>query len=59
MYSDNGPWGKQDFMQLLRDHLLSQLLGLDYNGDERTFSPEQCNEVHLVNIDSVVESKMI
>ena len=59
MYSDGGPYGNQDFMQSLKNHLLSRLLGLDYDGDEQTFSPEQHNEVRLVNIDSVVESKMI
>ena len=46
-------------MQSLKNHLLSRLLGLDYDGDEQTFSPEQRNEVRLINIDSVVESKMI
>ena len=51
--------GKQDFMQLLKNHLLSQLLGLDYDGDERTFSPEQHNEVCLININLVVELKII
>ena len=51
--------GKQDFMQLLKNHLLSRLLGLDYDSDEQTFSPEQHNEVHLINIDLVVESKII
>lgn len=44
---------------MLKNHLLSQLLGLDYDGDEQVFSAEEHNKVRLVNIDSVVESKII
>lgn len=46
-------------MQSLKYHLLSQLLGLDYDEGEQIFSPEEHNEVRLVNINSVVESKII
>lgn len=46
-------------MQLLKDHLLSRLLGLDYNGDERSFTAWQRNGLQLTNIDTVVHSKIL
>lgn len=46
-------------MQTLKDHLLSRLLGLDYDGDERTFTSEQRNSIRLVNADVVVRSKQL
>lgn len=46
-------------MLCLRNHLLSQLLGLDFDGNERTFTPERCNEVRLINPDTIVESKIL
>ena len=45
-------------MQLLKDHLLSRLLGLDYDGDERSFTAQQRNAIQLTNIDTVVQSKV-
>ena len=46
-------------MQALKDHLLSRLLGLDYDGDEETFTPEQRTSVRLLNLSSVIESKLL
>jgi len=46
-------------MLCLKNHLLSWLLGLDFDGNERAFTPEQRNEVRLVNIDALVESKIL
>jgi len=44
-------------VQKLKNHLLSQLLGLDYDGDERSFSPEDWNGLHLTN-HRIVEAKI-
>ena len=38
--------------------MLSRLLSLDFDGDERSFTPEQRNEMRL-NLDRVVESKIL
>ena len=46
-------------MQALKDHLLSRLLSLDYDGDEETFTPEQRTSVHLLNLSSVIKSKLL
>ena len=46
-------------MKHLKDHLLSRLLTLDFNGDERPFTPEQRNELRLLNLDRVIESKIL
>jgi len=59
MYSNDGYAGQLDFVQTLKDHLLSRLLGLHYNGDERTFTSEQRNDIHLINFDTIVESKLL
>ncbi|KAF8427567.1 hypothetical protein L210DRAFT_3652625 [Boletus edulis BED1] len=53
------PAFKLDFMSCLKNHLLSRLLGLDYDGDERTFTLEQRNKICLINTDAVVESKTL
>ena len=53
-------YGRQsNFMHSLKNHLLLRLLGLDYNGDKRTFSLEQRSAIHLTNLHSVVESKIL
>lgn len=39
--------------------MLSRLLKLDYDGDERSFTPEQRNELRLPNLDHNVESKIV
>ena len=46
-------------MQALKNHLLSRLLGLDYDGDEWSFTSEQRSAIHLTNLYSVVESKLL
>ena len=46
-------------MKHLKDHLLSRLLTLDFDGDERPFTPEQRNELRLLNLDRVIESKIL
>ena len=46
-------------MSCLKDHLLSRLLQLDFDGDERLFTPEERNELRLININRIVESKVI
>ena len=58
IYSDAATH-QPDFILCLRNHLLSRLLGLDFDGNERTFTPEQHNEMHLVNPDAVIESKIL
>jgi len=44
-------------VQKLKNHLLSRLLGLDYDGDERSFSPEDRNGLRLTN-HQIVKSKI-
>jgi len=39
--------------------MLLRLLKLDYDGDERLFTPEQRNKLHLLNLDHNVESKIV
>ena len=46
-------------MRRLKEHMLSRLLKLAFNGDERTFTPEQCNELCLLNVSHIVESKIL
>ena len=46
-------------MQNLKDHLLSRLVGLDYDGDERIFTPNERNNIEFTNLNSVVESKLL
>ena len=46
-------------MQNLKDHLLSRLVGLDYNGDEWIFTPNERNNIEFTNLNSVVESKLL
>jgi hypothetical protein len=46
-------------MQALKDHLLSRLLGLDYDGDEETITSKQRTSVRLLNLSSVIESKLL
>ena len=58
MYSDAATH-QSNFMLCLRNHLLSWLFGLDFDGDKWTFTPEQHNEVHLVNPDAVIKSKIL
>ena len=43
----------------IKDHLLSRLHHLDFDGDKRLFTPEQQNNLHLLNPDQFVESKII
>ena len=45
-------------MPRLKDHLLSRVLGLEYDGDERSFTAQQRNELRLTNVDRIVESKI-
>lgn len=59
IYSNGGYGGKPAFMQTLKDHLLSRLLGLDYDGDERTFTSDERNDVRLINFDAIIESKIL
>lgn len=58
-HSDDVYGGKLDFMQSLKDHLLSRLHGLHYDGDEQTFTSQQRNDVHLINFDTIVELKIL
>ena len=46
-------------MQSLKDHLLSRILELEYDGDERTFTHEQRNTIQLTNTDRTVWSKVL
>jgi hypothetical protein len=46
-------------MPSLKDHMLSRLLKLDFDGDERVFTPEQRNELCLLNVDRIVGSKIL
>ena len=46
-------------MQNLKDHLLSKLLGLDYDGDEQTFTSDEQNNLYFTNLNSVVELKLL
>ena len=46
-------------MRNLKDHLLSRLLGLDYDGDKRIFTPDKHNKIEFANLNSVVESKLL
>ncbi|KIM66090.1 hypothetical protein SCLCIDRAFT_22307 [Scleroderma citrinum Foug A] len=55
-YCDN-PAMKPDFVQKLKNHLLLRLLGLDYDGDEQSFSPEDQNSLCLTN-QRMVKSKI-
>ena len=48
-----------DFTQNLKDHLLSRLLGLDYDGDKQIFTPEERSKIEFTNLNSVVESKLL
>ena len=59
IYSNGGYDSKPAFMQTLKDHLLSRLLDLDYDGDERTFTLDKRNNVHLINFDAIVELKIL
>ena len=38
---------------------MSRLLRLDFNGDERMFTPEERNELRLLNPNRIVESKIV
>jgi hypothetical protein len=46
-------------MRNLKDHLLSRLLGLDYDGDKRIFTPKECSKIEFANLNSVMESKLL
>ena len=46
-------------MTQMKDHMLSRLHDLDFNGNERWFTPEQRNELRLLNLSCVVESKIV
>ena len=59
IYSNGGYGGKPAFVQTLKDHLLSRLLGLDYDGNERTFTSDERNDVRLINFDAIIESKIL
>lgn len=39
--------------------MLSRLLKLDFDGNECLFTPEQQNELGLLNINHIVESKIL
>ncbi|KIM54557.1 hypothetical protein SCLCIDRAFT_31001 [Scleroderma citrinum Foug A] len=56
-YHDDPAMKQPDFVQKLKNHLLLRLLGLDYDGDERSFLPEDRNSLHLTN-QRMVESKI-
>ena len=43
----------------MKDHLLSTLLGLDYDGDECIFTGQERNVIRLSNTDKVVQSKIL
>ncbi|KAF8126478.1 hypothetical protein EV363DRAFT_1114492, partial [Boletus edulis] len=47
------------FVRSLKDHLLSRILELDYDGDERTFTPEERNAIQLTNVEKVVWSRVL
>ena len=47
------------FMRCLKDPMLSRLHNLDFDGDEHSFTPKQRNELQLLNLDHVVESKIL
>ena len=39
------------------DHLLSQLYGYEYDGDEHSFTDDECNDLRIVGgLNRVVES---
>ena len=59
IYSNGGYGGKPAFMQTLKDHLLSRLLDLNYDGNEQTFTLDERNNVHLINFDAIIESKIL
>jgi len=45
---------------MLKDHLLSRLLGLDYDGDERVFTDAERNSVHFINnLNTVSQAKRL
>jgi len=48
-----------NFMSSLKDHLLSQLLNLDFDADEWPFTLDQWNKLWLLNLNCVVESKTL
>jgi hypothetical protein len=42
----------------MKDHILSHLLGLEYDGDERDFTGVERNDVHFINnLNSVFQPK--
>ena len=45
-------------MQMLRNHLLARLLGLDYDGDECSFTEAQHQLLRFTNLGVVIESKL-
>ena len=45
-------------MPRLKDHLLSRVLGLEYDGNKQSFTAQQRNELRLTNVDRIVESKI-
>ncbi|KAG2055844.1 hypothetical protein BDR06DRAFT_1044714 [Suillus hirtellus] len=48
------------FIPKLKDHLLSQLLGLDYDGDERAFTDAERNSVRFINnLNKVSQAKRL
>ena len=49
----------ENFMQLLKDHLLSRFLGFDYNSDECSFTAQQRNDIRLMNTNMIVHSKVL
>lgn len=50
---------QDDFVRTLKEHLLARLHDLDYDGDERTFTAEQRNAIHLIDSDNIVEAKQL
>ncbi|KAF8546622.1 hypothetical protein OG21DRAFT_1426520, partial [Imleria badia] len=48
-----------DFVSDLKDHLLSRLRHLDFDGDKQEFTPEEHNELWLLNPERIVESRLI
>ena len=48
-----------NFLSSLKDHMLSRLLKLDFDGNKQLFTLEQQNELCILNINHIIELKTV
>ncbi|KIK20503.1 hypothetical protein PISMIDRAFT_65662, partial [Pisolithus microcarpus 441] len=50
----------KNFMPKMKDHLLSQLYGYEYDGDERSFTDDERNDLRIIGgMNRVIESTIL